>query len=111
MFLSKANDGGVTASISTSNVLETIMSQREAPPVELWRVFQSSFSDMHSQITSLQEQLLDQVQLPELTDRSTRTWLASNFRVLECLETKSSQAKTFGATLNSEFSGKSSKTK
>jgi len=48
MFLS-SNGGAAVAESAVS----AIMAQREAPPLELWRVFQSQFAEMHDQLDQM----------------------------------------------------------
>jgi len=49
--------GGVGAPGSASSANEAIMAQREPPSVDLWRVFQSSYTDLHTQVEALTTQL------------------------------------------------------
>jgi hypothetical protein len=56
MFLGKGGggDGGMASSASAN---DAIMAQRDPPSVDLWRVFQSSYADLHTQVEALSGQL------------------------------------------------------
>jgi hypothetical protein len=53
-------DGTVATSTSGAvqvGAVESMLALREPPPADLWRVFQGTFADMHTQNMSLREQL------------------------------------------------------
>jgi hypothetical protein len=57
MFMKGGDNSGMSASMSSDDVLNTVLPQREAPSSELWRVFQSSYSEQHEQIKALKDQM------------------------------------------------------
>ena len=58
MFLKKGSSGE-SADVNAGGQVgvDAILSQVESPPVELWRVFQSSYASMNDQLSLLREQL------------------------------------------------------
>jgi hypothetical protein len=61
LFMKAGGDGGlnlVGGGADGAGAVDAILSQRDAPPTEIWRMFQTSYAELHGQVKELQNQLV-----------------------------------------------------
>ncbi len=58
LFMSAGGSVDVAGAAGSSTV-DAIMAQRDAPPTEVWRVFQASYADLHRQLEAANAQLVE----------------------------------------------------